>query len=146
MSPTSQSIPIAHPSDGTGDEFDRDGALEHDDRGSDLGAELRGRMKVDDVVEQAEREHDRAARGHGEDLSRNPDRPDRRREQDRSDEAGEDADAAERRRRARVPPVGARVCAERTQGAGRAEQAGDHREADRCRRERGERVHGGVSP
>ena len=44
------------------DELDRDRALEHDDRGHELGAELRGRMQVDDVVEQAEAEDDRAAR------------------------------------------------------------------------------------
>ena len=44
-----------------GDELDRDGALEDDERGRELGAELGGGVEVDDVVEQAEREHDGAA-------------------------------------------------------------------------------------
>ena len=64
------------------------------------------------------------------------------REQDGDGEAGEDADPAERRRRARVPAVGTRIGPERPQRSRPAQQAGDDEERDRRGREGGERVHG----
>ena len=98
--PTSQSIPIAQPSVGLETNSTEIELVQHDERGRELGAELRSGVEVDDVVEEAEREHDRAARHDSEHLAGDPDRADRGREQDGDREAGEDAD------RRRTPGVG----------------------------------------
>ncbi len=124
------------------DELDRDRAVEDEVGGHELGAELRGRMQVDDVVEQAEREDDRAGADDRQHLARDPDRADRGRDDDGDREAGVDPDPSERRRRARVPAVGARVGPERLECARPAQQPGDDEEGDRRRSDGDECVHG----
>ena len=66
-------------------------------------------MKLNEVVEQAEREHDRTTPDDRQQLTGGPDRADRRRHRDREDESREDADASEGRCRARVPAIGPRI-------------------------------------
>ena len=124
------------------DELDRDRAVEDEVGGDELGAELRRGMQVDDVVEQAEREHDPAGADHRQHLARNPDRADRGRDDDGDCEAGVDPDSSEGRGRARVPAVGARVGPERLERARPAQQPGDDEEGDRRRSDGDECVHG----
>ena len=140
--PTSQRIPIAQRERLVRDELDRDRAVEDEERGDELGAELRRRMKVDDVVEQPEREHDPSGADHRQHLARNPDRADRRCDDDGDGEAGVDPDPSESRGRARVPAVGARVGPERLERARPAEQPCDDGEGDRRRSDGEECVHG----
>ena len=142
VNPTSQTIPIAQPRVVARDELDRDGTLQHDDRGGDLRTQLRSRVKLDDVVEQAEGEYDRARSDHGEQLIGDTHRTDGSGGSDGCDEAGEDPDPAERRRRARVPAVGPRIGSEEGESSRPVKQAGDRHERDRRCRDRDKKVHG----
>ena len=62
VSPTSQRIPTAQASTGLATNSTEMELLSTRNAASELGAELRGGMEVDDVVEQPEGEDDRAAR------------------------------------------------------------------------------------
>ena len=124
------------------DEFDGDRAVQDEVRGDELGAQLRRRMQMDDVVEEAEREDDRAGAHHREHLLRDPDGPDAGGGEHGECEAREDADAAEGRRRARMPAVRPRIGAEGLQCPWPAQQPGDDGEGDRGRDDGEEDVHG----
>ena len=99
-------------------------------------------MELNDVVEQSEREDDRAARENGDQLARSPDGAECRCRGDGGDEAGEDSDPAECGRRARVPSIGSRIGSEEGEGSRPVQQAGDCHERDRRCRDRDEEVHG----
>ncbi len=89
---------------------------------AELRGDLRDRRQAERVVEQARDEEDRAPAENAEDLLvRARDRTEREGGADAGREAGEDADAAEVGRRARVPAVLARRRDEKP-GGGRAEQ------------------------
>ena len=125
------------------DELDRDRAVEDEERGDELGAELRGGMEVDDVVEQAEGEDDRRRAPTTVSISLGiPTGPIAVATTTAKREAGVDPDPAEGRRRARVPAVGARVGPERLERARPAQQPGDDEEGDRRRSDGDECVHG----
>ena len=117
--------------------------MEDEERGDELGAELRGRMQVDDVVEQPEREDDRAARRPpSPSRSAIPTGPIAVARTTANAKPAKIPMPPKAGRRARVPAVGARVGAERLECPRPAQQAGDDEEGDRRRRDGDECVHG----
>ena len=94
---------------------------EHDAGRRELGRQLRDRLERVDVVDEAGDEEDRAAAEDPEQLAARLGRADGDRRGDARDEPEEDADAAEGRRRARVPALPGRVGDEPPADAGAQE-------------------------
>ena len=123
------------------EDLDRQPGGEHDPRRRELGRQLGDRLQRVDVVGEAGDEEDRAAAEDPEQLAARVGRADRDGGAYPRDEAEEDADAAERGRRARVPALARGVGDEPSADAG-AQEPPERQRRDRERGDRSDRVHG----
>ena len=115
------------------DDLDVQPAREHDDSGGDLRGELRDRAQVAEIVDEPCDEDDRDAGEDPAELAAPLDDARGERDGDAGDEAREDPDSAERRRRLLVPAL---VRRERRRTARRGASGGEAREPRRKARTR----------
>ncbi len=123
------------------EDLDRQPGGEDDARRRELGDQLRDRLQRVDVVDEAGDEEDCAAAEDPEQLAARVGRANGDCGADARDEAEEDADAAERGRRARVPALARGVGDEPSSDSG-AQEPPEGQGRDRERGDRGDRVHG----
>ena len=109
------------------DQLDVGSGTQHERGAADLSGELRERRQADQIVREAGEEDERAARVDPDEALVDLERAGRRREPQPRAEPGEDADAAEHRRRRIVPAVCAR------QGDEPAGERGSEQQPDRDR-------------
>ena len=116
---------------------DREPVEDHEECCGDLGGELRNRAEREEVVEETRHEEDGAPSEDRHELAAGGRRADRDRDPEAGQDPGEDADAAEHRRRSLVPAILARRCPEpgrqrcvkqQPNGRGRGGQCSDRRE------------------
>ena len=125
------------------DELDAKPGGDRDPGGRELGDELRDRAQVPDVVDEPCDEQDPAAREDPGQLPRRLDRADGERQRDAGRETAGDADAAERRRGALVPPLAGGHATSRRRDGGGAQEGPEGERRDRQGGDRDGRFHGG---
>ena len=122
------------------DDLDGQPARDHDHGGDDLRGELRHDAQMPEVVDEPREEHDGDAGDDAAELAAPVDRAAGERESEPGDEAGVDADSAERRGLAFVPAVVARD-GQQPAARARAEEKPENRGGNAERRDRHDRHH-----